>query len=357
MRFLEKAKIDLMSLSSMGLRMTPVNRQPLHSSRIFELESTSAESNVLNISASLGLSTKVLTKFVADSPMADFIKAELRRRNIAYEGIDVVQDGPWGARHQINFADSGYGLRAPMVYNDRAGEVGRTMTSVDFDLVRLFEEDACRILHISGLIAALSPETGKCCLDLAYAAKENGTRISFDLNHRASFWQNRETELTKIFKEIAAVSDILIGNEEDYQLCLGLEGPAAGGSDIQNKIDNYMDMIEKAALVYPQVSVFATTLREVESANLHHWGALLRADAYWYVEKPRPIPILDRIGGGDGFVGGLLYGLLKEWPAENCLQFAWACGALATTLSTDYATPRSEAQVWEIYKGNARVVR
>lgn len=357
MKFLENAKIDLMSLSSMGLRMTPVNRQALHSSKHFEMESTSAESNVLNVSASLGLSTKVLTKFVSDSPLADFIKADLRRRNIAYEGAEVAQDGPWGLRHQINFADSGYGMRGPLVYNDRAGEVGRTLQSTEFDAVRLFKDEGCRNFHISGLIAALSPEAGQCCLDLARVAKEQGTKISFDLNYRASFWKNRENELRALFIELASISDILIGNEEDYQLCLGLEGPPAGGSGLQEKIDGFKGMIETAAQVYPQVEVFATTLREVESANLHYWGALLRAGGAWYYEAPRPIPVLDRIGGGDGFVGGLLYGLLRGWQPEDCLHFAWASGALAVTLTTDYATPRSEAEIWDIYKGNARVKR
>ena len=111
----------------MGVRITPANRQPVHTSSQYEMQATSAETNVLNVSASLGLSTKVLTKFVAGSPIAWYIKSELRKRNIAYEGMDVEPDGPWGVRHQINIADAGFGLRGPRVYNDRAGEVGRTI--------------------------------------------------------------------------------------------------------------------------------------------------------------------------------------------------------------------------------------
>lgn len=357
MKLRTDAKLDLMTVSSMGVRLTPVNRQAVHSSRLFEMESTSAETNVLNVAASLGLSTKVLTKFVEGSPIAAFIKAELRRRNIAFEGAEVRQDGPWGSRHQINFADSGFGLRGPRVYNDRAGEVGRGITSTDFDLARLFEVEGCRILHLSGLIAAMSAETGQCCLDMARVAKRNGTKISFDLNYRASFWQNREAELRAIFQKIAAVADILIGNEEDFQLSLGVMGPEAGGSGLISKIDGFKGMIERVERDYPNVTVFATTLREVESANLHYWGALVKVNGQYYVEEPRPIPVLDRIGGGDSFVGGLLYGLLRDWAPEKCLQFGWACGALATTLLTDYVTPADEAQIWSIYQGNARVKR
>lgn len=351
------AKVDLLTLTSMGVRITPVDRQPVQTSNVYEMLSTSAESNVLNISSSLGLNAKVLTKFVAGSPIAQFIKAELRKRNIAYEGKEMEPDGPWGCRHQFNIADSGYGMRGPRVWNDRAGEVGRTIVPEDFDLEHIFAQDGCRILHLSGLIAAMSADTGRACVEIARAAGSSGARISFDLNHRASFWAGREAELRKVFSEIASLADILIGNEEDYQLALGIEGPEAGGSDLSGKIEGFKGMIERASKAYPNVSVFANTLREVESANEHQWGAILRADGQWFVEEPRPIPVLDRIGGGDGFVGGVLYGILKGWEPKKWLQFGWATGALATTMLTDYATPADEGQVWDIYKGNARVKR
>ena len=153
------------------------------------------------------------------------------------------------------------------------------------------------------------------------------------------------------------VSDILIGNEEDFQLALGIEGPEAGGKDISAKIDGFKGMIERVQAAYPHVSVFATTLREVFNANAHNWGAIMLADGKWSVEMPREIQVLDRIGGGDGFVGGLLYGISQGWESEKCLQFGWATGVLAATMLTDYATPADEEQVWSIYKGNARVKR
>jgi len=357
MKFRENCRYAIVVPTSMGVRICPMNGQPVQSSDTFFMQATSAESNVISISSYLGLKTKVLTTFVKDSPIADFIKRNLRSRGIDYEGVEVDQGGPWGYRHQFNIADSGYGSRGPRVCNDRAGEVGRTLNIKDFDTDRIFGEEGVQILHLSGLIGALSPETSRFCLELARAAKKYGTRISFDLNYRASFWKNREEELREIFTEIASVADILIGNEEDFQLALGIEGPEAGGKDLSSKIDSFKGMIARVKEAFPNASVFATTLRQVVSVNTHIWGAILLAGDEWYVAEPREIHVLDRIGGGDGFVGGMLYAMLRDWEPEKWVQFGWATGALATTFLTDYAQPADEEQVWSVWGGNARVKR
>ncbi len=343
--------------TSMGMRITPAAGQPVHSSDTFTMHVTSAETNVGSISSYLGLPVKILTTFVKDSPVAAMIKSNLRARNMSYEGQDVPQGGPWGYRHQFNIADSGYGSRGPRVQNDRAGEVGRTLNVKDFDLERIFGKEGVQIVHLSGLIGALSPETSTFCLELAKAAKKHGTKISFDLNYRATFWKGREKELRDIFTQIASVADILVGNEEDFQLCLGIEGPKEGGKGIAEQIDGFKGMISRVKQTFPNASVFATTLREVEDTNTHHWGAIMLEGENWHVIQPREIHVLDRIGGGDGFVGGLLYGILKSWEAEKWIQFGWATGALATTFVTDYAQPVDEDQVWSIWQGNARVKR
>lgn len=353
----ENCKYDLVCPTSMGVRITPAGRLPVHTSRLFELQATSAESNVLNVSSSLGLRTKVLTAFVKESPIAEFIKAELRFRNIEYEGPEVPQGGAWGFRHQFNIADCGFGSRGPRVWNDRSGEVGRTLNAKDIDLNRLFAKDGVRILHLSGLVAALSQESTKFCLEVAREAKKNGTAISFDLNYRASFWKGREAELSAAFKEIAGYADILIGNEEDFQLALGMKGPEAGGKNLGEKTEQFKQMIEEVKKAFPNASVYATTLREVISANEHNWGALVNVGNAWYEEMPRPIQIMDRIGGGDGFVGGLLYAMLSGKPEEDWIKMGWATGVLATTVTTDYCTPADEEQIWSVYSGNARVKR
>lgn len=343
--------------TSMGVRLTPPNRQPVHTSNMFFMQATSAESNVLSLAASLGLGVKLLTAFVEDSEIALFIKSELRKRNIEFEAAEVPQGGPWGYRHQFNIADAGFGMRGPKVFNDRAGEVGRSLCAKDFDLNRIFEKEGAAIVHMSGLIAALSPETSGFCLKIARAAKKAGTLVSFDINYRASFWQGRKEELRKVFCELAGLADILVGNEEDFQLALGAEGPEASGGGLGDKIDGYKSMIESLRRSYPGVSVFATTLREVISANNHLWGAIALCGHAWHVIEPKEITVYDRIGGGDGFVAGLLYGILRGWESERWAQFGWAAGALAATLETDYALPASEEQVWGVYTGNARVKR
>ena len=343
--------------TSMGVRISPVNGQPVHCSEAFTMQATSAESNVASISSYLGLKVKVLTAFVKGSPISRFIKDNLASRHIDVEAKELDQGGPWGYRHQFNIADSGSGSRGPRVHNDRAGEVGRTLSAKDFDLERIFGKEGVQIVHLSGLIGALSPETGNFCLEIARAAKKHGTRICFDLNYRASFWKGRQQELGAIFAEIAGLADILVGNEEDFQLCLGIEGPEAGGKDLAAKIEGFKDMIGRVRKAYANAGAFATTLREVLSTNRHLWGAILAAGKDWHVVEPREIGVLDRIGGGDGFVGGMLYAILKGWEPEKWAQFGWACGALAATQLTDYAQPADEEQVWSIWEGNARVKR
>ena len=357
MELRKDAQYAMVIPTSMGIRITPVNNQPVHSSQMFRMDATSAESNVGSTASCLGLPVKILTAFVNGSPIARLIKDNLASRHMDYEGPEVEQGSPWGYRHQINMADTGYGSRGPRVHNDRAGEVGRTLNVKDFDLERIFGREGAQIVHLSGLIAALSRETSQFCLQVARSAKSNGSRISFDLNHRASFWVGREEELRGIFSEIASIADILIGNEEDFQLCLGIKGPEAGGRDIAAKIEGFKGMISRVKEAYPNTGVFATTLRQVISTNRHMWGAIISENRDWHIVEPREIDVYDRIGGGDGFVGGMLYAILKGWEPEKWIQFGWATGALVTTLETDYAQPADEEQVWSIWQGNARVMR
>ncbi|MEA4811679.1 MAG: PfkB family carbohydrate kinase [Anaerolineaceae bacterium] len=357
MQLRENYRYALLMPTSMGVRITPLDRQPVHTSSVFYMQSTSAESNVGQIAASLGMRVKLLTAFVEGSPVARFIKDELRKRNLEYEGPDLPQGGPWGYRHQFNIADSGFGLRGPLVWNDRAGELGCTLNADYYDLKRIFEDEGVGIVHFSGLIAAMSESTALLCLQLARLARANGSLVSFDLNYRSSFWAGREESLRKVFNELASQADILIGNEEEFQLALGFQGPEIKAEGFAEKLDSFKEMAKKVRLKYPQCKVLANTLRQEESANAHLWGAILWTGDEWYLEKPRLIPVLDRIGGGDGFVGGLLYSILKNWEPEKWLHFAWAAGCMAVTVLQDYAQPLSEAQVWSVYQGNARVKR
>lgn len=357
MKLREDAQWSLVVPTSMGVRITPDNRAPVHTADRFLLQATSAETNVASVASYLGEPTKVLTAFVKDSPIAALIKSDLRARNMSFEGPDLDQGDAWGYRHQFNIADSGFGGRAPRVWNDRAGEVGRDLTIDQFDLDRLFGDEGVKILHLSGLIAALSPSTSRFCVELAKAARAHGTIVSMDLNYRATFWKGREDELSAAFDEIAKNCDVLYGNEEDFQLCLGIDGPEAGGESIDDKIEDFKAMIGRIKERYPEAHWIGTSLREVESANRHQWGILLWNDGEFYLAPLRDIDVMDRIGGGDGSVGGVLYGILKGWNVEQCAQFGWATGALAATSLYDHGSPADEKQVWDLWKGNARVQR
>lgn len=356
------ARWSIVVPTSMGIRITPENRQGVHVSDRFLMQATSAEANVAAVSSYLGEPAKVLTAFVEGSPISALIKAQLRARGLSYEGPEVPQGDAWGYRHQFNIADSGFGGRAPRVWNDRAGEVGRELSADDFDLERLFGTEGVKILHMSGLVASLSPKTSAFCVELARTAKEHGTLVSMDMNYRASFWKGREQELSNAFDEIAQQCDILYGNEEDFQLCLGIEGPKAGGRGIDAEIEGFQEMIGRIKERYPNASMIGTSLREVVSANHHKWGMVLWScaevpEGEFSVQPLRDIDVLDRIGGGDGSVGGVLYGVLQGWGVEKCAQFGWASGALAATSLTDNGAPADEAQVWSIHEGNARVQR
>ena len=353
----ENCKYAIAAPTSMGVRITPLHGAPVHTSNTYYMQATSAETNAVNIASSLGKKGLALTNFVKDSPVSYFIKSELHKRNIDYIGPEIPQGGPWGYRHQFNIADSGFGTRGPRVHNDRAGEVGRILNSNDFDFGKIFGGEGVQIFHLSGLIGAISPETTRFCIEAAHAAKQHGSCISFDLNYRASFWLGREEELRAGFTEIAGIADILIGNEEDYQLCLGIEGPEEGGRELPAQIEDFKEMIGRVKRAFPNVSIFGNTLRQVISAGEHMWGAITLFNDTWTIIEPRPIQVLDRIGGGDGFTGGLLYGVLTGMQPEQATQFGWASGALATTVLEDYATPADEDMLWNIYKGNARVKR
>lgn len=357
MEFRTDAKWGLVVPTSMGVRISPAAGQPVQASDHFFLQVTSAETNVASICSFLGVPTKVLTNFVKGSPIAYRIKSDLAGRHMVYEGPDIDQGGPWGYRHQFNIADSGYGNRGARVWNDRSGEVGRVLDAKDFDLERIFGDEGVKILHLSGLVAALGPQTTDFCLALVRAARDHGTAISFDLNYRASFWEGRETELRTAFTEIARLCTVLAGNEEDFQLALGLPGPQVGGEGLTQQIEAFQAMIQTTHEHYPDVEYVSTTLRQVINSNAHLWGAIMWHDGKFHVAEPRQIGVLDRVGGGDATIGGILYGLLQGWDAEKCLHFGWACGALAATLLTDYAMPADENEVWRIWEGNARIKR
>ena len=352
----KNAKYAVLTATSMGLRIMPVDKQPVYATNLFEMQVTSAESNALSVVSALGYPTLALTAFVKDCPMATKIKRDLKSRGIAYAGPEIEKKGPWGVRHQINIADGGFGLRGQGVTNDRAGEVAKELSTKDFDLDAIFKE-GIGILHISGLFAALSSNTGDLCLQLVKKAKEYGAIVSFDLNYRSSFWANREEELQKLFVEIAQLSDILFGNNYAYAQCFGLpylelefDFPAAKITLVKNALQAVQEK-------FPHVKLHCHTIREELSANENLWGAII-ANGNEYLEiAPTVIDVLDRIGGGDAFAGGFLYGLLQGYELKGTLDFAWAAGVMAVGVKQDYILPQCEDELWRIVHRHTQVLR
>lgn len=339
--------------TSVGVRLTPEDHHGVHHATRFRMQATSAETNAASVASFLGLPVAVLTNFVEGSPIAAFIKADLRSRGMTLFGPDIPAGGPWGHRHQFNLADTGYGARGPRVWNDRAGEVGRELDAADFDLDQIFDVDGVQVVHLSGMVASLSPKSVEFSREVARRANASGTVVSFDLNYRASLWEGREAELRSAFEEIAATAGILFGNSHAFRDCLGIE-ILPDGTDAVVQSRAAIDALRSA---YPRAEWVGASIRESESASRHRWGLVLWGNGGFEVADPREIDVLDRIGGGDGAAGGLLYGILKGWSAERCLQFAWATGVLASTTLDDHASPADEAQIWSIWAGNAAVQR
>ena len=351
----EEGALDLVSLGALNHRVDP-GVIPFSKARKWSVHPSGGEYNVAaNLANCFRLRTGIVSAMVK-YPIGDLIAERVQLMGIKPFYKYFEHNGVNGPNMATIYSDRGFGVRAPVVFYNRSNEAGAQLKPGDFDWDTIFSEGV-RWFHSGGIFAALSETTGEVIIEGMKAAKANGAVTSFDLNYRATFWKNREQVLHDLFSEIASLSDILVGNEEDFQLCLGIEGPEAGGDDLANKIDRFKGMIERVKQAFPNAGVFATTLRQVVSTNCHLWGAIMAVGDQWHVVEPREITVLDRIGGGDGFVGGLIYAILKGWDPEKWIQFGWASGALATTLYTDYAQPADEEQIWSIWHGNARVQR
>jgi 2-dehydro-3-deoxygluconokinase len=310
------------------------------------MQVTSAESNALSVSSYLGMPSLIITSFVKESPIADKIRHDLKSRGMDFVGPEIDSGGPWGFRHQINMTDTGYGLRGPRVHNDRGGEVARGINVKDFDLDEIFGSWGVKILHMSGLFAALSKQTGEFCLACARAAKKYNTLISFDINYRASMWKDRTQELTRLFDEIRDMTDIMSG----------IYVPGAQDKDWPTAMDMTKQAIESYRSRCP-ASVYLATHREIEDTNNHIFGGILNACGQWHYVEPKRISVIDRIGSGDAFVGGVLYGVLRGWTPDKWLRFGWASGVTAAGMLSDHIKPMDEESIWQVWQGNAAVTR
>jgi 2-dehydro-3-deoxygluconokinase len=268
-----------------------------------------------------------------------------------------THNGVNGPNMATIYSDRGYGMRAPVVFYNRANEAAAELKPGDFDWQAIFAEGV-RWLHSGGIFASLSETTGEVIIEGMKAAKKAGAVTSFDLNYRAKLWNiwGGAAKAQSVISRIVENVDVLVGNEEDLQLGLGIAGPKIAA---KSKLDPsvFFGMIEQVLEKYPKIKVVATTLRDVHSTNRHSWGAVAWIDGQTYVSPTAELEVYDRVGGGDGFAAGLFYGLLTGEEPQEAVNLGWAHGALITTFPGD-TTMATLEQVKAFAKGgSARIQR
>jgi 2-dehydro-3-deoxygluconokinase len=260
----------------------------------------------------------------------------------------------------LNFTEVGIGVRPSVTMYDRGHSAASHMSPADVDWTRLFGGRSTRWFHTGGIFAALSDTTPKVVLEAVQAARKHGAIVSYDLNYRPSLWKSigGQKRAQEVNREIAKYVDVMIGNEEDFTACLGFEVEGADEHLSRIEVTAFKQMIGKAVKAYPNFKVVATTLRAVKTASRNDWGAICWAGGKFYEAPNREdLEILDRVGGGDSFASGLIYGLLRFNDPQKAVEYGAAHGALAMTTPGD-ASMASLKEVEALVKGgSARVLR
>lgn len=354
----DACELDLLSLGALVNRLDP-GTLPFRKARSLEIHVSGGEYNVAaNLSDCFGLKTGVATAMVK-YPIGELIQGRVREMGVTpfYKMFD--HDGVRGPNMATVYSDRGAGVRAPVVFYNRSNEAAGLLKAGDFKWNEIFAKGV-RWFHSGGIFASLSPTTSDVILEGIAAAKSSGAVTSFDLNYRAKLWSaaGGAERGQQVMKKIASQLDVLIGNEEDLQKGLGVAGPEVTHK-AQSKLDpeTFFQMIERTVQQFPNIKAVGTTLREVHSTNRHDWAAVLWLDGKRYVSPTCQLDVTDRIGGGDGFASGLIYGLLSGRPPEDALRLGWAHGALLTTFPGDTTMAKLEEVEAFAKGGSARVQR
>jgi len=351
-----KGALDFVSLGALVHRLDP-GIVPFRKANQCQIHVSGGEFNVAaNLSDCFRLRTGIVSAMV-DYPIGDLIAERVRAMGVQPFYKHFKHDGVQGPNMATVYSDRGQGVRGPHVFYNRCNEAAAQLKPGDFDWKTIFAA-GIRWFHSGGIFAALSPGTAELIVEGMEAAKAAGAIISFDLNFRAKLWNisgghdRAITVLDRIVKNV----DVLVGNEEDLQMGLGISGPEMTA---ESKLDpsSFFRMIEKVTKKHPQIKVLATTLREVHSTHRHTWGAVAWINGKHVVAPTSELEVYDRVGGGDGFAAGLFYGLLTGEPEEEALKLGWAHGALLTTFPGD-TTMATLEQVRSLAKGgSARIQR
>ncbi|HJT78149.1 MAG TPA: sugar kinase [Gemmataceae bacterium] len=347
--------LDFLSLGALVHRLDP-GVVPFRKARSFAVHVSGGEYNVAaDLSDCFRMRTGVATAMVRYG-IGELVQDRVRETGVVpfYKWFD--HDGVRGPNIATVYSDRGFGVRPPVVFYNRCNEAGALLKPGDFDWPRIFA-GGVRWFHSGGIFAALSETTSELIVEAMQAAKAAGALVSFDLNYRAKIWApiGGLRRAQEVLRRIVGHVDVLFGNEEDLQTGLGVPGPEVAGAKLDPAA--FFHMIEQVVAQFRNVKAVATTLREVHSANHHDWAAVLWLDGQRLMSPIRRLDVLDRIGGGDGFASGLIYGLLTGRTPEEALRLGWAHGALLTTYPGD-VTMASREEVEALAKGgSARVQR
>jgi 2-dehydro-3-deoxygluconokinase len=352
----DRCDLDFLSLGALVNRLDP-GVIPFRKARSLEIHISGGEYNVAaNLADCFGMRTGIATAMVR-YPLGELVQARVREMGVTPFYKWYEHDGVRGPNIATVYSDRGAGVRAPVVFYNRAHEAGALLRPGDFDWPGIFGKGV-RWFHSGGIFAALSETTGDLILEGMKAARASGAITSFDLNYRAKLWASvgGPRRAVQILQCIADNVDALIGNEEDLQKGLGIAGPEVASKSKLDP-DTFFVMIDRVVQQHPNIKLVATTLREVHSTNRHDWAAVMWYDGERFVSPTTHLEVVDRIGGGDGFASGVIYGLLNGRSPEESLRLGWAHGALLTTFPGDVTMARLEEVEQFARGGSARVQR
>jgi 2-dehydro-3-deoxygluconokinase len=350
------ARHDFLALGALVTRLDP-GIVPFEFADRYDLHVSGGEYNVAaNLARCFGLRAAVASAMV-EYPIGRRVEAAVRAMGVEAYYRRFQHDGVHGPNIAQVWSDRGQGVRAPVVFYNRSNEAAARLDPGSFDWKAIFGAGV-RWFHSGGIFSALSATTPELVIEAMAAARAAGAIVSFDLNYRAKLWNliGSTARAQEILARIVENVDVLVGNEEDLQLGLGLKGPEVGSN---SKLDTraFFGMMDVVAARFPNIAAVATTLREVHSTNRHSWSAVLWMGGQTWQAPVCELDVYDRVGGGDGFAAGLFYGLLSGRSPEEALRLGWAHGALVTTYPGD-TSMATLAQVESLAKGgSARIQR
>jgi 2-dehydro-3-deoxygluconokinase len=356
----ENCRWDMVSLGEVMLRFDPGDRR-VSTTRNFDVSEGGGEYNVARgLKRCFGLDTAVVTA-IADNPVGRLLEDLIYQGGVDQSLVKWVPYDGVGrqARNGLNFTERGFGVRAALGCSDRGHTAISQTKPGDFDWDNIFGTLGARWFHTGGIFCALSESTPKVAIEAIQAAKRNGVVVSYDLNYRESLWKSigGKKKAIEVNRELAPLVDVMIGNEEDFSAALGFEVAGADENLSEFNVDGFKLMIENVVKVFP-FQVVATTLRKAKTATRNDWGAICYQDGEFFEATNREdLEIYDRVGGGDSFASGLIYGFLTGKPASWAAECGAAHGALAMTTPGD-TTMATLKEVTNLMKGvGARIAR